>query len=176
MKLLKLTVLLIFLFAILSCGGNEKKKEESSSKKKIETPKQIEPKVDLYSDIEASNDILLTSNDASKYSKEILKVEGGKKVKITFKHTGKMNKKVMGHNFVLLKKGVSMASFGKEAAKAVSNEYIPENTQDVIAHTKLIGGGEETTIEFDAPEAGTYRFICSFPGHYAAMKGKFIVI
>ncbi|HBX64839.1 MAG TPA: azurin, partial [Balneolaceae bacterium] len=25
------------------------------------------------------------------------------------------------------------------------------------------------------PEAGTYDFICSFPGHYALMKGKFIV-
>ena len=176
MKLFKLSVLLIFLLALTSCGGNDKKKEETTPKKETTTPKKTKPKVDLYSDIEASNDILLTSNDASKYSLEILKVEGGKKVKITFKHTGKMDKKVMGHNFVLLKKGVSMSSFGKEAAKAVSNEYIPENTQDVIAHTKLIGGGEETTIEFDAPAAGTYRFICTFPGHYVSMKGKFIVI
>lgn len=176
MKLFKLSVLFISLFALTSCGGKDKKKEESSPKKEINTKKKTIPKVDLYSNIEVSNDILLTSSDASVYSKDILKVQGGKKVKITFKHTGKMDKKVMGHNFVLLKKGVSMASFGKEAANAVSNEYIPENTQDVIAHTKLIGGGEETTIEFDAPVAGTYRFICSFPGHYVAMKGKFIVI
>ena len=40
---------------------------------------------------------------------------------------------------------------------------------------KLIGGGEETTVTFDAPAKGTYDFICSFPGHYALMKGKFIV-
>jgi len=176
MKLVKLSILFIFLFALTSCGGSDKKKEESSPKKELKTPKQTKPAVDLYSNIEASNEILLTSSDASVYSKEILKVEGGKKVKITFKHTGKMDKKIMGHNFVLLKKGVSMSSFGKEAAKAISNEFIPENTQDVIAHTKLIGGGEETTIEFDAPAAGTYRFICTFPGHYVSMKGKFIVI
>lgn len=176
MKLFKLSVLFTFLLTLASCGGKDKKKEETTPKKEIKTPKKTKPEVDLYSDIEVTNDILLTSSDASVYSKEILKVEGGKKVKITFKHTGKMDKKVMGHNFVLLKKGVSMASFGREAASAVSNEYIPENTQDVIAHTKLIGGGEETTIEFDAPEVGTYRFICTFPGHYASMKGKFIVI
>jgi azurin len=176
MKLFKLSVLFIFLFALTSCGGNDKKKEESTPKKEVVVPKKAEPKVDLYSDIEASNDILLTSSDASVYSQEVLKVEGGKKVKLTFKHTGKMDKKVMGHNFVLLKDGVSMATFGKEAAKAVSNNYIPENTQDVIAYTNLIGGGEETTIEFDAPAPGTYRFICTFPGHYVSMKGTFVVI
>ena len=45
----------------------------------------------------------------------------------------------------------------------------------VIAATETIGGGQESAIEFDAPEAGEYDFICSFPGHYAMMKGKFIV-
>ena len=39
----------------------------------------------------------------------------------------------------------------------------------------MIGGGQSDTIEFDAPEPGTYDFICSFPGHYSVMKGKFIV-
>ncbi|MEM6771051.1 MAG: plastocyanin/azurin family copper-binding protein, partial [Bacteroidota bacterium] len=26
-----------------------------------------------------------------------------------------------------------------------------------------------------APAAGEYDFICTFPGHYGVMKGKFIV-
>jgi azurin len=39
----------------------------------------------------------------------------------------------------------------------------------------MIGGGEQTTITFDAPEKGVYDFICSFPGHVALMQGKFIV-
>ena len=45
----------------------------------------------------------------------------------------------------------------------------------MIAHTDLIGGGQVTSIEFDAPDAGTYEFLCSFPGHSGLMKGKFIV-
>ena len=39
----------------------------------------------------------------------------------------------------------------------------------------MIGGGETDVIEFPAPEKGTYEFLCSFPGHYGMMKGKFIV-
>ncbi|MHB0755689.1 plastocyanin/azurin family copper-binding protein [Polaribacter sp. M15] len=176
MKLFKLPLLFLVLLTLANCGGKEKKKEEPSYKKEIKKPKETKAKVDLYSDVELSNDIILTSSDISRFSKEILKVKGGQKVKITLKHTGKLKKEVMGHNFVLLQKGVSMSSFARDAAKAVSNEYIPENSKDVIVHTKLIGGGEETTIEFDAPEVGTYRFICSFPGHYVSMKGKFVVI
>ena len=81
----------------------------------------------------------------------------------------------MGHNFVLLKPGVKINDFAQKAVDAKENDYIPENTDDLIVHTELIGGGEQTTITFDAPEKGVYDFICSFPGHVALMQGKFIV-
>ena len=48
------------------------------------------------------------------------------------------------------------------------------NTTSVLKHP-MIGGGESDTITFDAPEPGTYIFICSFPGHYQLMMGEFIV-
>ena len=70
---------------------------------------------------------------------------------------------------------VEINAFAVKAAAARDNDYIPEETTEVIAHTKMIGGGETTVIEFIAPEAGTYNYICSFPGHYAMMKGKLIV-
>ena len=46
----------------------------------------------------------------------------------------------------------------------------------VIAHTTVVGGGESVTIEFAAPAVGEYDFLCSFPGHAALMKGKFVVV
>ena len=53
---------------------------------------------------------------------------------------------------------------------------LPESFKsNVIAYTDLVGGGQTTSVEFNAPDAGTYDFLCSFPGHYAIMKGKFIV-
>lgn len=86
-----------------------------------------------------------------------------------------MDKNVMGHNWVLLTSGTDIFEFGALAGSAKATDYIPAGTDKVIAHTKLLSGGESDTIEFVAPAAGTYDFVCSFPGHYALMKGMFIV-
>ena len=67
----------------------------------------------------------------------------------------------MGHNWVLLNADTDMASFAQAAIQARDNDYIPAD--GFIIHTDLLGGGEETTIEFEAPEIGEYTFICSFP-------------
>ncbi|MEM9158520.1 MAG: azurin [Verrucomicrobiota bacterium] len=118
--------------------------------------------------------IELGSNDMMQFDKTELRVPAGSKVTLTLNHTGKLPKQAMGHNFVLLKAGTDLAAFGAKSAAAAATEYIPEG-DEVIAHTKLIGGGASATISFTAPAAGTYDFICSFPGHYAIMKGKLIV-
>ena len=153
----------------MSCGNDKKPTPYKKSKTKKEVEK--EP-------VKASSSdeviIILSSNDEMQYDKKELRAKAGKKVRLTLKHTGKLAKEIMGHNFVLLKKGVDIPEFAREAMSAVDTEYIPEG-DDIIAYTKLIGGGETTSITFDAPEKGSYDFICSFPGHYGIMKGKFIV-
>jgi len=48
----------------------------------------------------------------------------------------------------------------------------------VIAATSIVGGGEETSVSFDASAlepGGNYTYFCSFPGHYVLMKGRLIV-
>lgn len=120
-------------------------------------------------------EITIEGNDRMQFNLNEIKVEAGQTVVLTLKHVGKLPKAAMGHNWVLLTQGTKIPEFGAAASKAAGNEYIPEGTDNVIVYTELIGGGEETTIEFEAPEKGTYDFICSFPGHYAMMKGKFIV-
>ncbi|HET8754293.1 MAG TPA: azurin [Salinimicrobium sp.] len=119
--------------------------------------------------------ITLSANDQMKFDKKEIKVKAGQTVKLTLVHTGKMAKNVMGHNFVLLKSGTDVSKFGQAAMAAKSTDYIPAGSKQVIAHTKVIGGGEKTGIEFQAPQKGSYTFICSFPGHYAIMQGTFIV-
>ena len=69
----------------------------------------------------------------------------------------------MGHNFVLLKAGTDTAAFGAKAITAAATEYIPADAEEIIAHTKLIGGGETDTIEFEVPGPGEYPFLCSSP-------------
>jgi len=121
------------------------------------------------------NKIVITSDDYMKFNTSKITVKSGKLVKLTLKHIGNLDVQVMGHNFVLLKDKVDIVEFANKAAMASKNQYIPIESNEVIVYTDMIGGGQETTIEFLAPEVGIYNFICSFPGHYAMMKGKFIV-
>ena len=87
-----------------------------------------------------------------------------------------MPKESMGHNWVLLTTGTDLAVFGTSAVSAPDNNYIPKDMEDkVIANTKVIGGGEEVSITFEAPKAGYYKYLCSFPGHWGVMQGSFVV-
>lgn len=119
-------------------------------------------------------EVVIESNDQMKFDLSEIKVKAGDTVVLTLKHVGKLPKAAMGHNWVLLTQGTDISAFAQKAVRARDTEYIPEG-DEVIINTSLIGGGEETTIEFVVPAAGEYDFICSFPGHFAIMKGKFIV-
>jgi len=121
------------------------------------------------------NKIVITSDDYMKFNTSKITVKSGKLVRLTLKHIGKLDVQLMGHNFVLLKNNVDIIEFANKAAMASKNQYIPVESDEVIVYTDMIGGGQETTIEFLPPDVGVYDFICSFPGHYAMMKGKFIV-
>ncbi|GGB91664.1 azurin [Dyadobacter sediminis] len=128
------------------------------------------------SDVKQTKAIVIKGTDAMQFDLKEIKVKAGQKVKLTLVHAGKLAKTAMGHNWVLLKPGVDVAAFGSKAAAARETEYIPKSEEaSIVAHTKLVGGGESDTVEFTAPKKGTYTFICSFPGHYALMKGSFIV-
>jgi len=168
MKLLRLSILALGLLVWTGCGEKEKKEEKESVK--IGTQK-TEKKEDPN---KAS--IGLTGNDLMQFDKKEIKVKAGQEVTLTLRHIGQLDLQVMGHNFVLLKPGVEIPAFGIAANEAgPEKDYIPNDGVDVIAHSKMIGGGQSTSITFTAPEAGTYDFICSFPGHSGIMKGKFIV-
>ena len=163
--------LFLVTFALYACGGGSAESESSSS-----TPATTnEPAPAETEEVSAVAEVSISGDDAMKFDKSEIKVKAGQTVKLTLTHTGTLPKNAMGHNFVLLSAGVDPAEFGTKAMGAVETDYIPEGDDQVIAHTKLIGGGESVTIEFAAPEAGTYDFMCSFPGHFALMKGKFIV-
>lgn len=154
-----------------SCGSNEKPgATEDAETTPVETTSETST--------EASNEIVINLNagDDMKFDLSEIRVKEGQTVKLTLTHTGKMAKTAMGHNFVLLASGVSLADFAGKAMAAQATEYVPAGSEkDIVVHTKLIGGGESDTIEFTAPAKGTYDFLCSFPGHSALMKGSFIV-
>ena len=168
MRILKSIFILALSLTLVHCGDDKKKDEKQSVKLKNNAP--AESKKD-----DNVTEVVLLATDQMKFNKDEIRVPAGKKVKLILKHTGKMDIKVMGHNFVLLTQGTEIPTFANQATSFADNDYIPEDSDAVIVHTKLLGGGQQDTIEFDPPAPGTYDFICSFPGHYALMKGKFIV-
>ena len=165
--------LILFTFSILliiSCGSDENK--EKKEKFKYERTKEVSEKIPINN----PNDfrVILNSFDNMIYDKNKIEVNSGKNIILTLNHKGKVSKEFMGHNFVLLQKGVNVDEYAKKAVLAKSNDYIP-NSDEAIAYTKMLGGGESTTITFLAPEAGIYTYICTFPGHYMMMRGELIV-
>ena len=163
----KINILLLFV-VLISCGGNTDSKKNSFEYKKIQ---KKNTNLDKKSK-EAL--IIINSSDLMKFDKNELIVFEGQEITLTLNHTGKMNKEIMGHNFVLLKKETDLDDFAQRAMLARENEYIPDGNE-TIAYTKMIGGGESDTITFSAPEKGSYTYICTFPGHYGLMKGILIV-
>ena len=123
----------------------------------------------------ANHEITISGNDTMQFDVKNFQVSAGKKVIITFKNSGKLPKIAMGHNLVLLKKGITAISFGQKALGAGANAVnpLPDSLKsDVIASTKLLGPGEEEVITFNAPkEKGAYEYVCTFPGHFAMMRG-----
>ncbi|WP_128331378.1 plastocyanin/azurin family copper-binding protein [Apibacter sp. HY039] len=113
--------------------------------------------------------------DNMQYDITELKAKAGKPITLKLTHVGKASKADMGHNLVILKSGTDIDAFGREALKFASNDYIPTDTSKIIAHTKLLGGGQSDTITFTINEKGTYDFLCTFPGHHVLMRGKLIV-
>src|SRR5690554_4638869 len=136
------------------------------------TDKNNTPVITNFAD---TTEIVIESTDQMTFNLKEIKVKAGTTVKLTLHHVGKLPVQAMGHNWVLLKPNVVIKDFAMGAISARDNDYIPKDTKDVIVKTDLIGGGESTTIEFKAPAKGEYSFLCSFPGHYGLMQGKFIV-
>lgn len=157
----------ISVFGVIISSCNSKSKPESVSDHKAQEYQELATLDTLK--------ITLRSNDKMQFDKDEIVAFNGQIVVLTLEHTGSMPKTTMGHNFVLLDNSISVSAYANRAMKAKENEYIPEDPNLTIAHTKMIGGGESTEIVFKTPQVGVYDFICSFPGHYSIMKGKFIV-
>jgi azurin len=104
------------------------------------------------------------------YDKDKLQAPAGSKITVNFKN----NSTSLSHNWVLVKPGTqdSVSAAGITAGEAKG--YIPDDP-NIIAHTSLTKPGETSSVTFDAPPAGDYPYICTFPGHSVLMKGTLTI-
>ena len=119
----------------------------------------------------------IAGTEDMKFSVTNITAKPGEQLRIQLTAKGAMPKIAMAHNFVLLAKAADPTAFATAAMNARATDFIPADKKaDIIAHTTLAGAGETVEVVFKVPAAGTYTFICSFPGHFqAGMKGTLTV-
>jgi azurin len=117
----------------------------------------------------------IEGNDAMQFNKPAIEVSKScKEFTVKLKHVGKLPKQAMGHNWVLARTADVQAVAADGIAAGLPQNYVKAGDARVVAHTKIIGGGESDSVSFPVAKLGaadSYTFFCSFPGHSSIMKG-----
>lgn len=121
----------------------------------------------------------IDSTDAMQFTTKALTVpKSCKTFTVTLKHVGKLPATVMGHNLVL-GKTADIAGIAADGMKAgAASQYVKPGDARVIASSKVIGGGQSTTVTIPVGKlkAGeSYTYACTFPGHSSIMRGTLTV-
>jgi azurin len=115
-------------------------------------------------------DLLIESDgDLLAFKPTELSCPSDAQVLLTFRHTGKYISSE--HNWVLILPHTFDAVNAAALAAGENNGWVPPHDKRVLAATPLCGKGQQVMVEFIAPAAGDYPFICSNPGHAESMWG-----
>jgi azurin len=178
-----ITALSLFTFTIIfsGCGGGETKQQaaDSTSSSADYTPAtasaSYDPtKIDANAPVmEVKLDAIGNSMDVMKFSTEEIRVKAGTTVKLHFANTA--SDSAMKHNFFIVKNGTmeQVATAGLSAGLA--KNYIPDDRTNILYSSNVLSPGKSEDLVFPAPPSGEYQFVCTYPGHWQKMNGKFIV-
>ncbi len=143
-------------FGLLACSGQKESEEAATT-----PPASTAPEVQVV--------VIRPVGDEMKYETTEFTVKAGTQVKVVMENVA--TQLAMQHNVVITKPGSNTDDVGLAAVQAgEAAGYIPQHDA-VLFYTPLAKPGETTEVEFTAPAAGDYPYVCAFPGHYASMKG-----
>jgi len=126
--------------------------------------------------VEGSRPITVNAIGGLQYDQKVIEASPGEALTIVL-----ANQDVMPHNLVLVRPGtveeVGTASFAMlNDPDAGKKHYVPAG-ESVIAHTFVVAPGNQHSLHLRAPSApGDYPYICTFPGHWQAMRGVLRVV
>ncbi|MBP8251910.1 MAG: cupredoxin domain-containing protein [Herpetosiphon sp.] len=156
-KILSLGMLLVLSLTLIACGGDST--SPTTAPASGGTAATTAPAA-------GAAKLTVDTADAATlaYAQTSLEAPAGD-IEVTFN-----NKGALPHNIVIVKPGEEDAAVADAVANAPA--FTPKTA--VAMGTTIEGGKSETfTAKLDA---GTYSYICTYPGHYAAgMKGTLVV-
>ena len=123
--------------------------------------------------------LTILATDIIQYDTRVLSVDAScSQIELTLRHVGKQQAHVLGHDWVLARTADVAALANAGMAAGFDSGFLPQGDKRIIAATKIVGGGETTTITFSMSKltpGGDYTFFCSYPGHTSTMRGRFQV-
>jgi len=149
-----------------------------ASNKEVSSASGPDSAVEVRGTVEAPREVVIEVGDAMKFSRTRVVASAGEVIRLKLINLGAAPKEVMGHNWILLRLGADSAAFLNAARGAKATDYVPAaKAGDIIAHTKLLGGGRSDAVIFTVPQApGNYIYLCSFPAHFQlGMQGVLVV-
>ena len=154
---------------IYACGDSNSNKTSETTAASTETAAPAEAPKTVEFTVNAVGN---TMADMAFDTKEI-KVKAGSTVKVNLTNPG--TDASMLHNIVFVKQG-SEKEVATEGINLKDQNYFNPQNANVIAGSAVSAPGATVTVEFTAPtEAGTYAYICTYPGHWMKMQGVLIV-
>jgi azurin len=150
---------------LAACGGSED--GGSSSSGSGET-------ADASSSGSSGNTVTLhPQGNQMKYEETEFSVPADTEIELVFENTA--SSPSMQHNVLVLNEAPSESIYkevGQAGVKAgASNDYVPDHPA-VLAATPMSKPGETVSVTFTTPsETGKYGYLCTYPGHWATMRG-----
>jgi azurin len=135
--------------------------------------KKTETTVPGVEKLNFTDTIRLQAGENMRFDNELFRIRAGKKIRLIFNNTGKKSASSMTHNVVVLMKGTDIADFADAVHNAKDEQYVPASAAPlVIAHTRMVSGGDSDEEEFTITQPGVYDYICSFPGALGNHAGQ----
>jgi azurin len=121
----------------------------------------------------------INATDMMRFEQQTLQVESQcTEVEVTLHNTGKLPVSAMGHDWVLTKTADVAAVANAGMSAGLANNYQKPGDPRIVAATKVIGGGESSTVRFSTAQldsGSSYSYFCSAPGHFSIMKGRLVL-
>jgi azurin len=121
----------------------------------------------------------INATDAMRFEQQELQVDANcREVEVTLHHIGILPAQVMGHDWVLTKTADMPAVVSSGTGAGLKNNFQQPGDKRIIASTKIVGGGESTSVRFSTDRlerSASYSYFCSAPGHFSMMKGRFVL-
>jgi azurin len=109
------------------------------------------------------------------FAQPALSAPAGSRIKLTLFNLTDADDEI-GHNWVLVKPGQEKSVLANGIAAGDDKDWLDVNDPGIIAATRLIEGSQRDSVTFDAPAAGAYTFVCTFPEHFdGGMRGTLTI-